>query len=77
MANHIKYNPEYNQLSPKENDLLAIALKSVERFVKKSPEISHTNYATRKTNTKSYAYLNGKFIPDKSDELSELFNSDQ
>ncbi len=77
MANHIKYNPEYNQLSPKENDLLAIALKSVERFVKKSPEISHTNYATRNAHAKSYAYLNGKFIPDKSDELSELFNSDQ
>ncbi|MCZ2082866.1 MAG: hypothetical protein LC112_01245, partial [Flavobacteriales bacterium] len=55
MKSLLKYTAELDQLSPTENNDLAKAVKSVEKFIKSSAKISEVKYATRDAHSKTYA----------------------
>lgn len=72
MENLIKYHPGFDELSGEERHLLPRTLKSIQKFIEVSAEISHTDYATRDAHSKAYAMLKGNF--EKADALPDFVN---
>lgn len=66
----LPYHPEFDALSPEEQHLLSRTLKSVQKFVEHSAEISKSGYATRDAHSKTYALLRGSFT--KTDGLPDF-----
>lgn len=62
--NLLPYHPGYDRLSPEELHLLPRTLRSIEKFIENSAEISKTSYATRDAHSKTYALLRGTFTKE-------------
>ena len=76
MNSLLKYNSTFDQLSAKENNYLAKAVKSVEKFIESSAKISEVKYATRDAHSKTYATAKGslEISKDLPDFITEIFD---
>lgn len=76
--NLLPYQPGYDELSPEEQHLMPRTLKSVQKFIESSAEISKTNYATRDAHSKTYALLRGTFTKEGGlpDFVNNIFSAD-
>ena len=76
MKSLLKYTAELDQLSPTENNDLAKAVKSVEKFIESSAKISEVKYATRDAHSKTYATAKAilKISEDLPDFITDIFD---
>ena len=76
MNSLVKYNPEFDQLSPQENLDLDKAVQSVEKFIESSSKISEVDYATRDAHSKTYATVKAslKISDDLPEFITEIFD---
>lgn len=72
------YTPALDQLSPEDQFQLEKCLKTVEKYVKASSEISDTDHATRNAHAKTYAAFRGtlKVNHDVPEPIRRIFSED-
>ncbi len=79
MKTLLKYTSDLDQLSTTEENDLAKAIRSVEKFIESSSKISDVNYATRDAHAKTYATAKGTLTLSNNlpEFITELFDQKQ
>ncbi len=79
MKTLLKYTADLDQLSPIEQNDLAKAMTSVEKFIKSSKKISEVNFATRDAHSKTYATVKGflKISENLPTFITEVFKEQE
>lgn len=73
MREKLKYTPEFNKLSIKEQALLDKLTVAIRKFVRKTPKLNQVPSKTRDAHATTYAVLQGKFLIDETFEQHSLF----
>src|SRR5690606_36695495 len=68
MREKLKYTPEFNKLSIKEQALLDKLTDAIWKFVRKTPKLNQVSSKTRDAHASTYAISQGKSLVDKAFE---------
>lgn len=73
MREKLTYTADFDKLSFKEQALLDKLTAAIQKFVRKTPELSQVPYKTRDAHATTYDILQGKFLVDDAFEQQALF----